>query len=95
MNRETFRGLEHWYESVKIHVRKGGKGARRETRSLSEVVDRVIDNPESDPEKLLSWRWEKRQAGMVNLETIRGVRWAQKAPEVESGKLKERVWKKK
>ncbi len=92
---ETHRELEHWYESAKVHVREGGKGARREMRSLDEVVERVIAKPDSAPENLMSWRWEKRQAGMVDLQAIRGVRWKQEAPQVTGEELKKRAWKKK
>ncbi len=95
LNPETRKELDAWYRSAKVFVRKGGGEARTEMTILAEAIDQIKNTPEILPEKLLSYRWDKKVTGSVEVEKIRGIRWKNAAVPVGGEDLTKRTWTKK
>ncbi len=92
----TKKELETWYRNAKVFVRKGGEKAKTEMTTLANALEQIRKTPDVDHEKLLTYRWEPKDTGSVEIEKIRGIRWKKVIPAVTNAEsLNKRTWKKK
>ena len=94
LNPQTRKELDAWYRSAKVFVRKGGGEARSEMSTLAEALEQMKKTPEASPDKLVSYRWDKKVTGSVEVEKIRGIRWKGMPVPAGTEDLSNRVWTK-
>ncbi len=95
LNPDTKKELDTWYRNTKVFLRTGGGEVTREMQGLDKALEMIRSTPETEPERLKSWRWGTSMAVSPAAKKVRDIGVIGVESPLPTEDITKRAWKKK